>query len=142
MALYADTCILLPLFFRDTSTEAALAWLEAAGDETILITPWTRTEFASAAGIMARRGDISAALHQEGLARFDRLVSARLAVEPIDGADFERARNWIADHRSGLRAGDALHLAVCARLNAKLCTADATLARAATEVGVTVHRVA
>ena len=36
MALYADTCILLPLFFRDASTEAALAWLEANGSKTIL----------------------------------------------------------------------------------------------------------
>ena len=45
------------------STEAALAWLEQAGKETIRISPWTRTEFASAAGIMARRGDISAPLH-------------------------------------------------------------------------------
>lgn len=141
MALYADTCILLPLFFRDASTEAALAWLEQAGNETILISPWTRTEFASAAGIMARRGEVSADLHREGLERFDRLVSARIAVEPIDSTDFERARNWIADYRSGLRAGDALHLAVCARLNARLCTADAALARAASEVGVAVRRV-
>ena len=39
MALYADTCILLPLFFRDANTDAALAWLEASGSETILISP-------------------------------------------------------------------------------------------------------
>lgn len=142
MPLYADTCILLPLFFRDPSTEAALAWLEQAGKETIQISPWTRAEFASAAGIMARRGDISAQLHEEGLERFDRLVSTRLALEAVDTTDFERARNWIADYRSGLRAGDALHLAVCARLNARLCTADAALARAASEVGVAVQRVA
>ena len=142
MPLYADTCILLPLFFRDPSTEAALAWLEQAGKETIQISPWTRTEFASAAGIMARRGDISAQLHEEGLERSDRLVSARLAVEAVDSTDFERARNWIADYRSGLRAGDALHLTVRARLNARLCTADEALARAATEVGVAVQRVA
>ena len=76
MALYADPCILLPLFFRDPSTEAALAWLEQAGKETIQISPWTRTEFAGAAGIMARRGDISGHLHEEGLERFDRLISA------------------------------------------------------------------
>lgn len=142
MALYADTCILLPLFFRDASTEAALAWLEGAGNETILTSPWTRTEFASAAGIMARRGDITAELHRQGLERFDRLVSARLAVEAIDTADFDRARAWLTDFRSGLRAGDALHLAVCMRLSATLCTAHDTLARAAEKLGVTVQRVA
>lgn len=139
MASYADTCILLSLFFRDAGSEAALAWLEAAGSETILITPWTRTEFASAAGIMARRGDISAGLHAEGLRRFERFVAARLAVEAVDTADFDRASAWIADFSRGLRAGDALHLAVCARLNAQLCTADETLAQAALAVGVGVR---
>ena len=141
MALYADTCILLPLFFRDASTDAALAWLEASASETILISPWTRTEFANAAGIMARRGDVSTGLHREGLERFDKLVSARLAVEAVDTADFDRARGWIAGYHSGLRAGDALHLAVCMRLSATLCTADDTLARAVDKVGVAVQRV-
>lgn len=141
MTLYADTCILLPLFFRDASTDAALAWLEACGSDTILISPWTCTEFASASGIMARRGDISADLHREGLERFDRLVSARLAVEAVDTPDFDRARFWVADYRSGLRAGAALHLAVCSRVSATLCTADGTLARAAGNVGVAVQRV-
>ena len=110
--------------------------------ETILISPWTRTEFASAAGIMARRGDISADLHREGLERFDRLVSTRLAVEAVDTTDFDRAGSWISDYRSGLRAGDALHLAGCMRLSATLGTADDTLARAADTLGVAVQRVA
>ncbi|ENO74907.1 MULTISPECIES: type II toxin-antitoxin system VapC family toxin [unclassified Thauera] len=103
------------------------------------VTP--RTKFASAAGIMARRGDVSTDLHRKGLERFDKLVSARLAVEAVDTADFDCARGWIADYRSGLRAGDALHLAVCMRLSATLCTADATLARGADKVGVAVQRV-
>jgi len=141
MATYADTCILLSLFFRDTGTQAALAWLEAAGRETILISPWTRTEFASAAGIMARRRDITTELHHEGLVRFARFVDARLAMEPVVSADFDRATGWISDCHTGLRAGDALHLAVCTRLNAQLCTADETLAEAASAVGVGVHRV-
>ena len=69
---------------------------------------------------MARRGDISADLHREGLERFDRLVNTHLAVEAVDTTDFDRARGWIADYGSGLRAGDALHLAVCMRLSATL----------------------
>lgn len=141
MAMYADTCILLSLFFRDTGTRAALDWLEAVGSETILISPWTHTEFASAAGIIARRSDLTPELHHEGLVRFARFVDTRLAMEPVVGADFERATGWISDYRTGLRAGDALHLAVCARLNVQLCTADGMLAGAASAVGVRVHTV-
>ncbi len=142
MAMYVDTCVLLSLFFRDTGTRAALAWLEAAGSETITTSPWARTEFASAAGIMARRRDITAELHHEGLARFGRFVDTRLAMEPVVSADFDRATGWISNYDTGLRAGDALHLAVCARINARLCTADETMADAASRVGVAVHRVA
>ena len=141
MLRYADTCLLLSLFFHDSGTRAALAWLDEAGADTGVITPWTRTEFVSAAGIMARRGDISPTLHHEGLSRFDRFVTARLAVEAIETTDFDRAQYWIGDVRSGLRAGDALHLAVCARLNAQLSTADETLAKAASTVGVSVRTV-
>ncbi|WP_281049915.1 PIN domain-containing protein [Thauera sp. GDN1] len=59
----------------------------------------------------------------------------------MNTADFDRARLWIADYRRALRAGDALHLAVCARLGARLCTADGTLARAAASVGIAVQTV-
>lgn len=140
MALYADTCILLSLFFRDTGTPVALDWLDGAATEKIVITPWTRAEFASADGIMTRRGDISPALHHEGLARFNRLIDARFIVESLVNADFDRATTWIADYRNRLRAGDALHLAACARLNAKLCTTDVALADAAAAIGMEVHR--
>ncbi len=91
---------------------------------------------------MARPGDISAGLHEEELTRFDRLTNARLAVEPVDTTDFERPSRWVAEYRSGLRADDALHVAVCARLNARFYAADAALARAAAEFGVVVRRVA
>jgi uncharacterized protein len=102
---YADTCLLLSLIYRDSGSEAALAWLEHAGTGEILISHWSLTEFVSAAGIMARRGDIDARLHREGIAHCRRFVAARLQVEPPNAADFERAAVWLEDYASGLRAG-------------------------------------
>ena len=97
MVRYADTCLLLSLFFRDSGTDAALDWLERAGTEPIAISHWTHTEFASAAGIMTRRGDLSPALHAEGLARFDAFATARLITDrrqwgqtPLIAAECER----------------------------------------------------
>lgn len=140
MALYADTCVLLSLFFRDSGTHAALRWLDAANSDTIVVSGWTLTEFASSSGILARRGDISADLHRVANERFEQFVAARLAVECVSPADHERARNWLLDFRSGLRAGDALHLAVCARLGAQLCSADDALIRAAQEHKLVTYR--
>lgn len=142
MVRYLDTCILMSLFFHDPGTQAALAWIEEVGTEPLVITSWTRVEFGSAAGIMARRGDISADLQTQGLARCERFITARLAIETVTTTDFDRARSWVADYSSGLRAGDALHLASCMRLGASLCTADMTLAATADRFGIAVRRLA
>lgn len=142
MLHYVDTCILMSLFFHDPGTQAALAWVEEVDAEPLVITSWTRVEFASAAGIMARRRDISADLHAQGLARCDRFLKARLAIEAVTTADFDRARAWVADFGSGLRAGDAVHVASCMRLGASLCTADVILAATADRLGMAVKRLA
>jgi predicted nucleic acid-binding protein len=138
MVRYVDTCVLLSLFFRDSGTRAALSWLEARGNDPIATSHWALTEFVSAAGIMARRGELSAELHREGIARLRRFCAARLTLETPEAADFERAAIWLENFPSGLRAGDALHLAVCARLGTVLCTADGVLAEAAAVLGLPV----
>ena len=140
MVRYADTCVLLSLFFRDSGTPAALSWLAARGNDQIATSHWALTEFVSAAGIMARRGGLSAELHREGIARFRRFSAARLTLERPEAADFERAAIWLENFPSDLRAGDALHLAVCARLGTILCTADDALAGAASVLGLQVER--
>lgn len=141
MLRYADTCILLSLIFRDSGTEAALEWLERTGAESVMISHWTLTEFVSAAGIMARRAALSPALHREGLGKLRRFTAARLTVVSPAAMDFERASVWLEDHRSGLRAGDALHLAICARQGFTLITADAALAQAAETHALAVERI-
>lgn len=140
MIRYVDTCVLLSLFFRDSGTPAALTWLEARGSERITTSHWSLTEFISAAGIMARRGDLTTELHREGIARFRRFGAARVTLETPEAADFDRAGIWLENFPSGLRAGDALHLAVCARLGTILCTADGVLADAAAVLGMPVER--
>lgn len=140
MVRYVDTCVLLSLFFRDSGTAAALAWLEARGSDRVTTSHWSLTEFVSAAGIMARRGELSTELHREGIARCRRFCAARLTLETPEAADFERAGIWLENFPSGLRAGDALHLAVCARLGTSLCTADAVMADAAAVLGLPVER--
>lgn len=62
---YADTCLLVSLFFRDAGTDAALAWMHAAGVEPIMASHWSLTEFSSAAGLRARAGQIAPKLHRE-----------------------------------------------------------------------------
>ena len=82
-----------------------------------------------------------ASLHREGLARFRRFVTACLHVEAPVSDDFKRATVWLENYQSSLRAGDALHLAIAARLGAVLCSADKKLLSAAIDRGVAIEAV-
>lgn len=67
---------------------------------------------------------------------FDRLMTDFRPVAMID-ADVRRARTLVIGH-DGLRAPDALHLAIVERLGAALATFDLTLRDAATAIGIDV----
>lgn len=138
---YADTCLLISLFYRDAGSEAALAWLEQVGKADIIISHWSEVEFVSAAGIMARRGDIDSELHREGLAHCRQFIATRLRVESALAVDFERASLWLEAYTSGLRAADALHLSIAARLGATLCSADKSLLSAARDLNLAIEPV-
>ena len=138
---YADTCLLVSLFVRDSGTDAALTWLEASSIQPIRASHWSLTEFSSAAALHAKKGNISARLHKEILARFRRFAHARLTLEPLQAGDFERAATMTDRYVTGLRAADALHLALCARLGLTLCTADKVIIAAAEACGVNAGRI-
>jgi predicted nucleic acid-binding protein len=140
MIPYVDTCILLSLFFRDSGTEAALSWLERCAAGRIVASHWALTEFVGAAGILARRGELTPELHREGIARFRRFCTERLTLEAPLASDFERAAIWLENFPSGVRAADALHLAIGARLGTVLCTADERLAAASERLGLPVAK--
>lgn len=139
--LYADTCLLVSLHVRDVGSDAALAWLEAAGSQTVMTSHWTLTEFCSALSLRVRRGEISQSLQREAVMRFRKFVKSRLQLELPNEADYNQAAGYLEKCELGLRAGDSLHLAVCARRAATLSTADRLLADAADAFGVPCQRV-
>lgn len=129
--VYADTCLLVSLFLRDAGTEAALAWLTELDGQPIMVSHWSLTEFSSAAASLARQKVISDKLHAAAQQRFRSFAAQRFTIEAPLPADFEQAAAMVEHHATGLRAGDALHLAVCARKDATLCSADKLMMKAA-----------
>ena len=57
-------------------------------------------------------------------------------VLPVSGAQFRTAARFADQHALGLRAGDALHLAICEDHGATLCTLDRRLGEAGPALGV------
>ena len=67
--------------------------------------------------------------------RFERLVANDLRLLAVEPIDFHRAALMTLDAASGIRAGDALHLACAERAGAKsLATLDAVMAGNASRV--------
>lgn len=55
---------------------------------------------------------------------------------PLSRANFRAAAHFADQHALGLRAGDALHLAICGANGAELCTLDRRLGAAGLALGV------
>jgi predicted nucleic acid-binding protein len=139
MASYLDTSLLGPLLIREPGTRQAQAFLSASEAKALLISPWTITEFSSALALKERVGTITRQERRAALTMFEQFRGLRLEMVPMEAADFEAAARLCDASAAPLRAGDALHLAVCRRTRGSLATMDVALAAAGREAGLTVE---
>ena len=136
--LYVDTSILVAALTREPATGRMQAWLADQAAGMLAISEWVLTEFSAAMSVKVRTGQLAAPDRAEALAVFTGLVEASFQVLPVSGQDFRAAARLADQHATGLRAGDALHLAVASRHGARVRTLDRGLAAAAEALGVSV----
>ena len=133
---YVDTSVLVSALGNENATATCQRWLAQAAPDELAISDWVVTEFSSALAQKLRTGQLKAEHRADCLAEFVRLIEESFHLIAITRQDFRSAARYTDMHETGLRAGDALHLATCANHGFKLITLDKTLATAATKVGV------
>jgi predicted nucleic acid-binding protein len=134
--LYLDTSLLVAALTNETETERMQRWLGQQAEDDLAISDWVVTEFSSALSIKLRAGHIEPAHRADALAMFARLTTDNFLVVPVSRLQFRTAARFADQHRLRLRAGDALHLAVCADHGATLCTLDRQLGDAGLVLGI------
>lgn len=134
--LYLDTSLLVAALTREAKTATVQSWLDGQEPAELAISEWVVTEFSAALSIKLRTGQIAADHRATALQAFARLAAESLTVLPISGLHFRTAARLADQHALGLRAGDVLHLAVCADYGATLATLDRRLGNAGSTLGI------
>lgn len=133
---YLDTSILVAALTAEAETARMQNWIASQDPDDFVISPSVITEFSAALSIKARTGQLSPAHHGLVLAAFSRLVSDSFLTLPLAEGAFRAAARLADRAETGLRAGDALHLAIAAEEGLVLATLDRRLAEAGAILGL------
>ena len=134
---YIDTSVLVAAHTREPHTDLAQGWLSTQSGGNLIVSCWTLVECDSALAIKRRRGEIDAAGQEAAMADIESYAAHFRPYALAAEEDYQRARLLCRHAASGLRAGDALHLAMALRLKlTHFATLDILLASNAATHGL------
>lgn len=133
---YLDTSILVAALTREPRTSDMQNWLGQQRAGSLCISDWVVTELSAALSMKVRIEILTGRERATVLGAFAALREASLTTVPVSSMDYRMAAHFADGHASGLRAGDALHLAIAYNHGLELCSLDKTLVAASEPLGV------
>ena len=116
---YFDTSFLAPFVLPKATSEPITRFFDDLPADALAVSHWTRVEFASLLARDVRVGSLEAAAAREAGSLCETIIEESFVVLLPNHDDFDRAREWLSHFATGLRAGDALHLAIASNRGAE-----------------------
>ena len=135
--LYFDTSFVVPYILPEATSNRIQKFFEQHHGDELTTSDVTRVEFTSMLAREVRVGGLTAPTAREADERFEVIMSRSFIVLLPDRSDFELCKRFLLQFATGLRAADALHLAIATNHGARhFYTLDRKLQKAAKLVGV------
>jgi uncharacterized protein len=132
---YIDTSVLIAYLVPEKYSAQADLALRDSAHRPLALSAWTETELMSAFGIKCRTGQIEDSDRRKVLAQYEDLRDHFVHLTVLDD-DYRNAARLLQNWRLGLRAGDALHLAVSHRHACVILSLDERLVKAGQQLGI------
>jgi len=136
---YFDTSFLAPLVRQEKTSSRIGRFMAGLPTGELAISRWTEVEFASLLAREVRMGAIAGNEARMVDTLLEDVILQSFVVLLPSGDDYERARYYLRNYETGLRAGDALHLAIAGNHRAKaIYSLDKTMIKAGKILGLPV----
>lgn len=117
--IYLDTSFVAPLVIAEDTSDAVEAFVQKVKLGELATSLWTQVELASLVARKVRMGELSESQAEAVRSEFERVLDESFELLLPAAADFPAAAKFLRMPKIGLRAGDALHLAIAANHGVK-----------------------
>ena len=117
--IYLDTSFIVPLVITEDSSAVVEAMILKVKSGELATSLWTQIELGSLVARKLRMGELSATDAEAVRRELRKILDESFRLLLPTAADFATATKFLDIPKTGLRAGDALHLAVAANHGAR-----------------------
>ena len=117
--IYLDTSFIVPLVISEHSSDAIEALVVKVKPGDLATSLWTQIEIASLVARKVRMGELTVEEADAVRREFRKILDESFEVMLPTASDFDTARDYLETPKTGLRAGDAFHLAIAANHGAR-----------------------